>query len=58
MVKAVHSGVNGVDVVCKDTDVYVLLMYFYAKLNLGCCFTMEGSSAEQTTIGIGATAQE
>jgi hypothetical protein len=59
MVKTVQSGMKGIDVVCEDTDVYVLHMYFYAKLNLSCCFTMEGpSSAEQTTIGIEATAQE
>jgi hypothetical protein len=58
MVKAVQSGVKGIDVVCEDTDVYVLHMHFYAKLNLSCCFTMEGPSAEQTTIGVGATAQE
>jgi hypothetical protein len=43
---------------CEDTDVYVLHLHFYAKLNLSCCFTMEGISAERTTIGIGATAHE
>jgi hypothetical protein len=44
MVKAVESGVKGIDVACEDTDVYVLHMHFYAKLNQSCCFTMEGPS--------------
>ena len=47
-----------IKVVCEDTDVYVLLLLFYAKLNLSCCFTTEGPSAEETTFDIGATARE
>jgi hypothetical protein len=35
------------------TEVYVLHLHFYAKLNLSGCFTMEGPSAGRTTIGIG-----
>jgi SpoU rRNA methylase family enzyme len=31
--KAAQSGVKRIKVVCEDTDVYVLLL-FYAKLNL------------------------
>jgi hypothetical protein len=53
-----QSGVKGINVVCGDTDVYVLHLHFYTELNLSCCFTMEGPSAERTTIGIGTTAHE
>ena len=58
MVKAAESGVKRINIVCADTDVFVLLLHFYAKLNLTCRLTMEGPSAERTTIDIGATASE
>jgi hypothetical protein len=49
--------VKRINVVCEDTDVYVLLiLLFYAKLNLSWCFTMGRPSAERTTIDIGANA--
>jgi uncharacterized protein YPO0396 len=55
--KAAQSGVKKINVVCEDTAVYVHLnLFLYAKLNLSCCFTMEGPSAEQTAIDIGSTA--
>jgi hypothetical protein len=55
--KAAQSGVKRINVVCEDTDDYVLLtLLFYAKLNLSCCFTMERPSTERTTIDIGANA--
>jgi hypothetical protein len=51
--KAAQSGVKRINAVCEVTDVYVhLILLFYAKLNLSCCFTMEGTSAERTTIDI------
>jgi 5'-3' exonuclease len=56
--KAAQSGVKRINVVCENTDVFVLFLHFYAKLNLSCCLSMEGPSAERTTIDIGATAHE
>ena len=47
-----QSEVKRTNVVCDDTDVYVHLLLFYGKLNLSCCCTMEGPSAEQTAIDI------
>ena len=51
MVKAAASGVKIINIVCEDTDVFVLLLHFYTKLNLTCHLTMEGPSAERTTVG-------
>jgi len=36
MVKAAESGVERINIVCEDTDVFVLLLRFYANLNLTC----------------------
>jgi len=58
MVKAVENGVKRINIVCKDTDFFVLLLHFYAKLKLTCRLTMEGTSAERTTIDIMATESE
>ncbi|XP_078661436.1 uncharacterized protein LOC144905583 [Branchiostoma floridae x Branchiostoma belcheri] len=58
MVKAAESGARRINIVCEDTDVFVLLLHYYAQLNLTCRLTMEGPSAERTTIDIGATASE
>jgi hypothetical protein len=57
MTNVVQSGVKWINVVYEDKDVYVLLL-FYAKLNLSCCFTTEGACVEETNFDIGATARE
>ena len=58
MLKAVENGVKRINIVCEDTDVFVLLVHFYAKLSLTCRLTMEGPSAERSTVDIGATVKE
>ena len=58
MVKVAESGVKRINIVCEDTDVFILLLHFYAKLNLTCRLTMEGPSAERATTDIEATASE
>ncbi|KAI8514533.1 corticospinal neuron axon guidance through spinal cord [Branchiostoma belcheri] len=57
MVKAAESGARRINIVCEDTYVFVLLLHYFAQRNLTCRLTMEGPSAERTTIDIGATAK-
>ena len=40
MVRVAESGVEIIHIVCADTDVFILLLHFYAKLKLT-CITME-----------------
>ena len=58
MAKAVQSGVKWINIVYQDKDVYVLLLLFYAKLNLSCWFTTEGACVGETNFDIEATARE
>ena len=53
MVKAVRNGVKGISVVCEDTDVYVLYLHFYAKLNLSCCFKWKDQVLNEQLLALG-----
>jgi hypothetical protein len=58
MANAAQSGMKWIKVVCKDKDVYVLHLHFYAMLNMRFCFTTKGSSNRKSTFDIGGTARE
>ena len=40
---------------CDDTDVFVLLVHYYSKLNLTCCLMMQGPVEGRKLIDIGLT---
>ena len=41
----VGKGAHNICVVCDDTDVFVLLLYFYCRENLSCSVIMESPIA-------------
>lgn len=49
------SKVDSIKVVCDDTDVFVLLMYFYVTEKLACNVYMENTSAPKVVIDIRAS---
>ncbi|KAK3883332.1 hypothetical protein Pcinc_012368 [Petrolisthes cinctipes] len=44
-----------IKVVSDDTDVFILLLYYYRMTNMTCKLLMEGTSSLRTTANIGAT---
>ena len=55
VVQLAKAGSSSIKVVCDDTDVFVLLVYFYIKENLSCDLTMVGTSSGRTAVDIKAT---
>ena len=47
-----------IKVIADDTDVFVLLLYYYNKYNLDCCIVMEEASKERKCVDIKATVQK
>ena len=58
VVKIANEGAKSIRVTCDDTDVFVLLMYFYQTLGLSCVLTMESTGSERTLIDIGASVEK
>ena len=56
MVNLSEHGCLSIKVICVNTDVFVLLMYFYNEKRLSCIVTMEGPIAGRSVIDIGASA--
>jgi len=57
VVKIANEGVKSIRVICDDTDVFVLLMYFFYTLGLSCMLTMESTGSQRTLIDIGASVE-
>ena len=55
MVNLSQHGCLSIKVICDDTDVFVLLMYFYNERCLSCIVTMESPIACSSVIDIGAS---
>ena len=56
MVKVAGSGCGSIKVISDDTDVFVLILYFYNKEGLTCNVSMESPIANRSVIDIKATA--
>ena len=59
--QAVHltpTGINSIRVVADDTDVFVLLLYYYTTQQLTCNLVMTGTSYGRTSDNIKATAEK
>ena len=59
--QAVHlatTGINSIRVVADDTDVFVLLLYYYTTQQLTCSLVMTGSSYGRTSDDIKATTEK
>ena len=56
--KLANAGTPSIRVICDDTDVFVLLMYFYHSLGLTCALTMESTGCERALIDIGASVEK
>ena len=52
LITAYNEGARCVKVICDDTDVFLLLMYFYYKYKMNCNLLMEGTSGDRTVISI------
>ena len=50
-----ENPATNVLVKCDDTDVFVLLVHYYSKLNLTCCLMMQGPVKGRKLIDIGLT---
>ena len=53
-----EHGYISIKVICDDTDVFVLLMYFYNETCLSCIVTTESPIAGRSVIDIGASAAQ
>ena len=51
-----NRGVDTIQVICDDTDVFVLLLHFYVKLSLTSELSMIGTTSNRSTTDIKATA--
>ena len=49
------SGKSPITVICDDTDVFVLLLYFYKQKSLKCEVFLEETSKERKLVSIGET---
>ena len=58
LVELAVRGTSNICVVCDDTDVFILLVYFYCKEQLDCGVTMESPIAGRCIIDIKATASK
>ena len=58
LVNLALSGVSNISVICDDTDVFILLLYFYNQAKLICTVTMESPIAGRCAIDIKATAKK
>jgi len=58
MSKLAEEGATAINVLCDDTDVFVLLLHFYHKLDLTCGLTMESTHSERALVDIAASAKE
>ena len=56
MVKVAEKGCSNIKVICDDTDVFVLLVFYYDKENLSCYVSMASPVAIRNVINIKATA--
>ena len=50
-----ENPATNVLVKCDDTDVFVLLVHYYSKLNLTCCLMMQGPVKGRKLIDVGLT---
>jgi len=58
MIDAVHEGHTGVAVLSDDTDVFVLLVYYYVVLKLSLCVIMESPVKDRVVTDIKQTAEK
>ena len=47
-----------IKVITDDTDVFVLLLYYYNKYNIDCCIVMEETSKDRKCFDIKPTVQK
>lgn len=57
MLAAAANGARNISIICDDTDVFLLLSYFYSKHNLTINLIMEPTSAGRTVTDIKKTAE-
>ena len=55
VVALADMGCKTINVICDDTDVFVLLAHYFAEENLPVSLIMESTSRSQSSIDIGAT---
>ena len=58
VVKLANAGASSLNVICDDTDVFVLLVHFYIQENLSCKLFVSGTSTNRRTIDIKETAKK
>ena len=58
MAQIAQSGAKSISVISDDTDVFVLLLHFYAELDLTCGLRMVATGSDRTVIDIAATVKE
>ena len=58
LVDLAGKGVNNIRVVCDDTDVFILMLYFHCGKNLNCGVIMESPVPGRKVVDIKATANK
>ena len=52
------NGISCINILCDDTDVFALLLYYYVHCHLTCTLTMESTSSNRMLVDIAATSKK
>ena len=52
------NGISCINILCDDTDVFALLLYYYVHCHLTCTLTMERTSSNIMLVDITATSKK
>ena len=58
MLKLNTNGISCINILCDDTDVFALLLYYYVHCHLTCTLTMESTSSNRMLVDIAATSKK
>ena len=58
MLELATNGINFINILCDDTDVFALLLYYYVHCHFTCTLTMECTSSNRMLVDIAATSKK
>ena len=58
MLELATNGISCISILCDDTDVFALLLYYYVHCHLTCTLTMESTSSNRMLVDIAATSKK
>ena len=58
MLELATNGISCINILCDDTDVFALHLYYYVHCHLTCTLTMESTSSNRMLVDIAATSKK